>query len=184
MGDLGDSAIRFLDWLQLASIGLWQTLPMHPVGGGATLQLSSAFAGATYLISLDRLVEQGLLTFQRLESVRPPSGWTMSTSPIKKRPLIQKRARYAQNAPDSIIEFKNAHHWAEDWALFHALKQDLGVHGWQDFPESLQNREADALADAKERLEALINTELAAQCIFFEQWNRVRQEAAKRNIQS
>ena len=24
----------FLNWLKLSSIGLWQTLPMHPVGGG------------------------------------------------------------------------------------------------------------------------------------------------------
>ena len=184
-GDLGDCAIRFLDWLKLSSIGLWQTLPMHPVGGGFSPYSSpSAFAGATYLISLDRLVEQGLLTFSEIGE--RPSSVRMDEHHISdwKRPLIQKAAaRYAHNAPDVIKSFAHAHHWASDWALFHALKQDLGVHGWQDFPKEIQDRTPKALDEARERLEGLINTELAAQCLFFEQWNNVRQEAAKRNIQ-
>ena len=87
------------------------------------------------------------------------------------------------NSPDAIKAFERTHHWASDWALFHALKQDLGVHGWQDFPKEIQDRTPKALEEARERLEGLVNTELAAQSLFFEQWNNVRQEAAKRNIQ-
>ena len=98
-----------------------------------------------------------------------------------KRPLIQKAAaQHAQNSPgDAIKAFERTHHWASDWALFHALKQDLGVHGWQDFPKEIQDRAPKALEEARERLEGLVNTELAAQSLFFEQWNNVRQEAAK-----
>ena len=66
-GDLGESTYKFLDWLKDAGIQLWQTLPLHPPGGGFSPYSSpSAFAGASYLISLDKLVEQGLLSHSEI----------------------------------------------------------------------------------------------------------------------
>ena len=62
IGDLGPECFRFLDFLKAARQGLWQVLPLGPTGyGDSPYQCFSAFAGNPLLVSLDRLVEDGLL---------------------------------------------------------------------------------------------------------------------------
>ena len=63
IGDLGSNAVEFLDFLAAAGQRLWQVLPLGPTGyGDSPYQCLSAFAGNPLLISLDRLIDQGLLT--------------------------------------------------------------------------------------------------------------------------
>ncbi len=63
IGDLGPSAVEFIDLLASAGQRLWQVLPLGPTGyGDSPYQCFSAFAGNTLLISLERLIEDGLLT--------------------------------------------------------------------------------------------------------------------------
>ncbi|MDE3076940.1 MAG: 4-alpha-glucanotransferase, partial [Chloroflexota bacterium] len=62
IGDLGSEAYRFIDWLAAAGQQSWQILPLGPTGyGDSPYASSSAFAGNPLLISLERLVEEGLL---------------------------------------------------------------------------------------------------------------------------
>src|SRR5437667_533821 len=62
IGDLGPEAHRFADFLADAGQRLWQVLPLGPTGfGDSPYQSFSAFAGNPLLISLERLVEDGLL---------------------------------------------------------------------------------------------------------------------------
>src|SRR5205085_10143084 len=62
-GEVGQAAVRFLDFLAGAKQRLSQVLPLGPTGyGDSPYQCFSAFAGNPLLVSLDRLVEQGLLT--------------------------------------------------------------------------------------------------------------------------
>src|SRR5512136_2949578 len=67
IGDLGESAYHFVNWLAEAGQSLWQILPLGPTGyGDSPYQCFSAFAGNPLLVSLERLVEDGLLTEQDL----------------------------------------------------------------------------------------------------------------------
>src|SRR5204863_118187 len=62
IGDLGDEAYRFADFLADARQGVWQVLPLGPTGyGDSPYQCFSAFAGNPLLVSPDRLVASGLL---------------------------------------------------------------------------------------------------------------------------
>src|SRR5579862_5545446 len=62
IGDLGPAAYEFIDFLAEARQGLWQVLPLNPPANGTSPYSStSAFAGNPLLISLERLVDQGLL---------------------------------------------------------------------------------------------------------------------------
>src|SRR5215469_13781038 len=62
IGDLGPAAYEFVDFLAEARQGLWQVLPLNPPAKGTSPYSStSAFAGNPLLISLERLVEQGLV---------------------------------------------------------------------------------------------------------------------------
>src|SRR5689334_3040971 len=61
-GDLGQEARRFVDFLAEAGQSWWQMLPVGPTGfGNSPYSAQSAFAGSPALVSLDRLVEDGLL---------------------------------------------------------------------------------------------------------------------------
>src|SRR5438132_8667820 len=75
-GDAGPEAHAFAGWLQGAKQRWWQMLPLGPVGyGNSPYSAHSAFAGSALLISLDRLVEEGLLPLQALaETPRFPDG--------------------------------------------------------------------------------------------------------------
>src|SRR5690606_10460204 len=62
IGDLGEWAYRFVDWLEAAGQTLWQVLPLGPTSyGDSPYQSLSAFAGNPNLISLDILVNEGWL---------------------------------------------------------------------------------------------------------------------------
>lgn len=62
IGDLGDSAYAFIDFLYDAGQTLWQCLPLGPTGfGDSPYQAFSAFAGQPLLISPDLLLKDGLL---------------------------------------------------------------------------------------------------------------------------
>jgi 4-alpha-glucanotransferase len=84
IGDLGPAALDFVDLLAAGKQRLWQVLPLGPTGyGDSPYQCFSAFAGNPLLISLDRLIDDGLLTATDVESVTweppsvdPPTAWT------------------------------------------------------------------------------------------------------------
>src|SRR5690606_27297221 len=70
IGDLGDSAYQFVDFLVAAKQQLCQLLPLGPTGyGDSPYQSFSAFAGNPLLISPERLVADGFLPAEALEVV-------------------------------------------------------------------------------------------------------------------
>src|SRR5580692_1763952 len=62
IGDLGDSAYEFIEFLAGSGQKIWQVLPLNPTGyADSPYQCFSAFAGNPLLINLERLRDQGLL---------------------------------------------------------------------------------------------------------------------------
>src|SRR5712671_6235430 len=60
IGDFGPAAYEFVDFLASARQGLWQVLPLGPLGyGNSPYSATSAFAGNPLLISLERLGQHG-----------------------------------------------------------------------------------------------------------------------------
>src|SRR6204780_2254577 len=60
IGDFGPAAYQFADALASARQGLWQVLPLGPLGyGNSPYSSTSAFAGNPLLISLERLASRG-----------------------------------------------------------------------------------------------------------------------------
>src|SRR5260221_14123458 len=63
VGDLGEWAYHFVDFLEAAGQTIWQVLPLGPTSyGDSPYQSLSAFAGNPLLISLDKLIGAGWLT--------------------------------------------------------------------------------------------------------------------------
>src|SRR5512136_2983663 len=62
IGDLGDAAYRFVDFLASCRQQYWQIMPLGPTSyGDSPYQALSAFAGNPLLINLERLIEERCL---------------------------------------------------------------------------------------------------------------------------
>ncbi|MBR5508849.1 MAG: 4-alpha-glucanotransferase, partial [Lachnospiraceae bacterium] len=63
IGCFSKSAYDFVDWLKKAGQTYWQILPLGPTSyGDSPYQSFSTFAGNPYFISLESLIEEGVLT--------------------------------------------------------------------------------------------------------------------------
>ena len=63
IGTMGRSAYAFADFVADSEMSVWQVLPVGPTGyGDSPYQAFSAFAGNPYFISLDALIQEGVLT--------------------------------------------------------------------------------------------------------------------------
>ncbi|MBR1397391.1 MAG: 4-alpha-glucanotransferase, partial [Selenomonadaceae bacterium] len=70
IGDFGKEAYEFIDYLKAAGQSIWQILPLNPVGFSySPYQSPSAFAGNPMLISLDDLIERGLLNQSDVQTI-------------------------------------------------------------------------------------------------------------------
>jgi len=131
MGDLGAGAYAFVDFLKAAKQTLWQVLPLGPTGyGDSPYQSFSSFAGNHYLISFDKLKEQGLLTATDLANTPAFDPRQIDYGPviIYKMKMLRKAFEYFKSAATAgqkkqLKQFCGANkEWLEDYALFVAAK--------------------------------------------------------------
>src|SRR6266496_115836 len=102
IGDFGSSAYAFADFLASARQGLWQVLPLGPLGfGDSPYSSTSAFAGNPLLISLDRLADRGWIDRGRVDALREEVGSVDYPSLFKRKmPLLFKAGRnFLRSAP-------------------------------------------------------------------------------------
>jgi 4-alpha-glucanotransferase len=188
IGDLGPAAMQFVDWLSEMRQGLWQVLPLTPTSVGDSPYFSpSAFAGNPMLLSPDRLLEDGWLTPEDLAALSPPpssdehvdydaAGRFKSQLLTRVATGFDARASAFQRLALSNFRADEAN-WLEDYTLFMALKEEQGGKPWIDWPTGLARREAAALAEARDRLEAAIHRHALGQFLFFEQWRALKAHA-------
>src|SRR5271168_1756594 len=75
IGDFGPAAYSFVDSLAAARQGLWQVLPLGPLGyGSSPYSSTSAFAGNPLLISLERLASHGWIDAAKLAGISSDAG--------------------------------------------------------------------------------------------------------------
>lgn len=191
IGDLGQSARNFINFLDATHLKLWQVLPVNPTGyGNSPYQTLSAFAGNPMLISLDELVNDQLLTKDDLHS---EISWCKNkikfqdVIPFHKEKLrlayqnfIEGKAAFLSSAFDAFCHENKF--WLEDYALFIALKEENDLKLWTFWLPEFVRRNADALQEARIRLFQKINAVRFYQFLFFRQWYALKEYANARGI--
>jgi len=190
IGDFGDGAYRFVDWLKAAQQRYWQMMPLVPTGfGDSPYAALSAFAGNPLLISLDILTGEGLLDPHAFRNT-PFSERHVNFAGAKAQKERALRAVYERftalgNDPrrDEFAEFiRREGWWLNDYTLFVALKSEHGESSWLDWPIPLRDRETAALTAARERLRPEIAFQQFCQWLFRRQWVNLRQYANAKDI--
>src|SRR5699024_3032878 len=72
--------------------------------------------------------------------------------------------------------------WLEDYALFSALKEHFSDACWQDWPEDIRLREADAVARYKDLLRDKRRYYKFVQYVFYTQWEDMRKKLSDADI--
>ena len=191
IGDLGDSAYRFVDFLQAAGQSYWQILPLNPTGYADSPYLCfSALAGNPLLISPDKLVEQGHLVPSDVENVpafpidRVDFGWVIQyKTDLLNRAFENFKTRSTKEQRTSFRRFCNEQSiWLEDFALFMALKEEHNLCPWYEWEDELQKRDESALSRARKRLADRIENQKYRQWQFFEQWLAIKKYSNEHGI--
>ena len=191
IGDLGDGAYAFIDFLYDAGQTLWQCLPLGPTGfGDSPYQAFSAFAGQPLLISPDLLLKDGLLDKDDLADVPDFNDYSVEYGNVitYKTALLRKACAHFTASEDKALHKAFNHFcrtekdWLEDYALFMSLKDLHQGRSWHEWSPQYQ------VLDTRTRKAAL--TELAdsityyqfIQFIFFKQWHELKLYANKKGI--
>ncbi|MDD3653471.1 MAG: 4-alpha-glucanotransferase [Desulfotomaculaceae bacterium] len=178
IGDLGQEAYAFVDFLARAGHSLWQVLPLNPADNTGSPYLSeSAFAGYPLLISLEALHEQGLLTKAELAQVAP--------LPAAKEDLLRKafsRFSRLEEKYDYQEFLASEKFWLEEYCLYKALKKERHGLPWQQWEKPLAARKKNALAAAAQALAVEIEYQRFLQYIFHRQWLNLKSYANRHGI--
>jgi 4-alpha-glucanotransferase len=192
IGDLGSAAYQFIDFLHAARQGLWQVLPLSPVGMGySPYSATSAFAGNPLLISVDRLAEHAWLASDDIRAPKAtPRRIDFDAVSKWKLPLLHKAAQnFLAKPPDSLGEHarfrdfcqQNAW-WLEDFVLFNCLRERFSGESWNRWPPLLAQRDPSALEKARNELREQLDVERVIQFAFYEQWKALHAYCRERSI--
>jgi len=190
IGDFGPAAYRFVDFLASARQGIWQVLPLGPLGyGNSPYSSTSAFAGNPLLISLERLADHGWIDRGLLDPLPSASG-AIEYDRIfpQKLPLLFEAAHHflrsgSREALGRLESFRveNAW-WLEDFTLFDALRARHKLEPWNRWPQELAIRQPAALEKVRQELDDDILVRSALQFAFYEQWRALCHYCADRAI--
>lgn len=192
IGDLGDAAYRFVDFLEETGQTLWQVMPLGPTGYGDSPYASfSAFAGNPLLISPDILAAEGYLTEEDLTEIPDFPADHVDFGPVidyKKSLLARSFEHFKEKFTDEVEAGFNAFrqenkNWLDDYALFMALKDHHGGAVWNTWDEPIATHTPQAVVEWREKLANEVRYYSYLQYMFYRQWSALRHYANERHVQ-
>lgn len=195
IGDLGNGAYKFVDFLVNSNQQIWQVLPLSPTDKSPYSAYSS-FAGNPLLISPDVLYGDGLLTETDLEELKkvfkeakqPADKVNYDLVTASKLPLLQKACNTFKKQATSKDwqEFnkfcQKYDYWLNDYSLFMALKLAQNNLPWYQWKKAIATYEIEEVQKNRDLLETEIFEQKFLQFIFFKQWTNLKKYANEKGV--
>lgn len=190
IGDLGENAFKFIDFLKKHKLLVWQILPLGPTGyGNSPYQCFSAFAGNPLLISIDELIKNYHLT-NDIEIPDDADKTKVNYEKVidyKMNFLKDFYTKYFQklsfNLNKEYLDFKNYNKfWLDEYALFKSIKSHFLQKSWIEWDVDYKLRKQTTLKSFIETHTDDIEFEKFIQFLFFSQWISVKEYAVKNGI--
>ena len=189
IGCFSQEAYDFVDWLKEAGQTYWQILPLGVTSyGDSPYQSFSAFAGNPYFISLDALVEEGVLTAAECKK----ANFGRKADDIDYSRLYTERGRLLRLAysrsdighNDAFTAFCEKNKWwLDDFALFMAVKDRFEGKPWIEWAEDIRLRWQPAMDYYRRELYFEVEYYKYLQFKFDEQWRKLKAYANSKGIQ-
>lgn len=171
IGSLGAPARKFVDFLAESGQHFWQVLPLVPPGDGASPYMSpSAFAGNPYLIDLDELAAEGLLTTGELEGARWNDPDRVDYEQLSRTRLPLLHIAWERSRAKPYLSRIPELPWLADYVYFAALhdRYQAPFWEWPEHPEPPDREESDF--------------HLFLQETFYRQWMELKAYANRRGV--
>jgi 4-alpha-glucanotransferase len=191
IGTLGQEALNWIGFLEAAGQRLWQVMPLGPTGyGDSPYQCFSAFAGNPYLINLEQLVAENLLSESDLQNAPTFSDDAVDYGPVISFKIDMLNRAFEHFTTSATTEQRDRFNvftqsktsWLEDYALFMACKEAHGGKSWNHWDEGVRSRNPEALSEWRSKLTNEILKQKFWQWLFFEQWTKVKDYANSKDI--
>ncbi len=189
IGTMGDEAYKFVDFLVDADQTYWQILPLSQTGfGDSPYQSFSAFAGNPYLIDLDYLCNDGLLSKADFENVdwQSDDGINFGVLYEKRYPILKKACKNFldnNNNLDDYYKFEKENDWLEDYALFMTIKEKLNNISLIDWDYKYKTKDKETIDSVKIEYSDTYNFWKVVQYLFFKQWFNLKKYANEKGIE-
>lgn len=188
IGCFSKEAYEFVDQLKEAGQSYWQILPLVPTSyGDSPYQSFSTFAGNPYFISLEKLIEEGVLTKKECDQAdfgSTPDSVDYARLYEARFPLLRKayeRSNISRNR--EFQDFLSGNRWwLEDYALFMAVKSRFGGKAWTQWATDIRLRFQNALDYYRRELYYEIEFHEYLQYLFITQWNQLKSYANSKGI--
>jgi len=188
IGCFSKEAYDFVDWLKDAGQTYWQILPLCQTSyGDSPYQSFSTFAGNPYFISLEDLIEEGVLTQEECDAIDYGGEEDDIDYEIMynvRYPLLRKayeRSDVMHN--EAYLKFVQENDWwLSDYALFMAVKNFFDGACWNEWPQDIRLRWGFAMDYYRRELYYDIEFQKYLQYKFFEQWWKLKAYANSKGI--
>ena len=188
IGCFSQEAYDFVDWLKEAGQTYWQILPLGVTSyGDSPYQSFSAFAGNPYFISLDALVEEGVLTAAECKKAnfgRKADDIDYSRLYTERGRLLRlaySRSDIGHNEAFTAFCEKNKW-WLDDFALFMAVKGRFEGKPWIEWAEDIRLRWQNAMDYYRRELYFEVEYYKYLQFKFDQQWRALKAYANEKGI--
>ncbi len=188
IGCFSKEAYDFIDWLKDAGQSIWQILPLGPTGyGDSPYQSFSTFAGNPYFISLETLINEGVLTKEECDSTdfgNVDNDINYEKLYFQRYKLLRKAYERSNITKDSNYNdfIKENSWWLSDYALFMAVKEHFGGALWTQWPEDIRLRYSFAIDYYNKELYYDIEFQKYMQYKFYTQWINLKKYANSKGI--
>ena len=191
IGDMGQGAYDFIDFLAMSGQHLWQVLPLGPTTvGDSPYQSFSVFAGQPLLISPELLRKKKLLSDEDLREVPDfdPDHVEYEKVQVYKTGLLKKAyASFRHTADKNLLEEYDAfcesnEFWLLDYCLFMAGKDHHNGLPWYEWEDGLKDPSPAERTEWSDILRSDVEYYKFVQFLFYSQWYDLKAYANKKGI--
>ena len=188
IGDFGNEAYQFVDFLHHSKQRYWQILPLGVTGyGDSPYQCISSFAGNPYFIDLDELVGKGYLLKEEILQEK------LNSNPerVEYGKLYHGKYRLLRLAyqrgkgelwPQLESFYGDNMDWLREFALFMTIKDLQGNKAWQLWDEDFKDFKSGAVEEIEESERDRFFFWVFTQFFFLNQWEQLKKYANRKGI--
>lgn len=179
-GTFGKEAYDFVKMMHQSGLGIWQLLPLNPLGyGNSPYQPYSSYAVDELYISLDILAQQGLL--EKVPSYHRNDD-EIQYEAVRVYYDKYLRLAYQKFEKDEAYESFIKKPWVKEYAIFKTFKVANNLRPWNEWGQEQKDYPINQKLDLS-KYEDEIAYQMFLQFVLYQQWHALKKYANSLGIQ-
>jgi len=179
-GTFGKEAYDFVKMMHQSGLGIWQLLPLNPLGyGNSPYQPYSSYAVDELYISLDVLAQQGLL--EKVPSYHRNDD-EIQYEVVRAFHDKYLRLAYQKFEKDEAYESFIKKPWVKEYAIFKTFKVANNLRPWNEWEKEQKDYPINQKLDLS-KYDDEIAYQMFLQFVLYQQWHALKKYANSLGIQ-